>query len=129
MEERKRGGGADRRAAAAPSAKLDVQRIRADFPILARSVRGKPLVYLDNAATTQKPRAVLDVIASYYTDLNANQTGIVTGMGPQTQIGPVVTMTARQAEAAAKTAEAPRQHTSSPMAPGIAAASIAETWP
>jgi len=72
VEERKRGGGADRRAAAAPSAKIDVQRIRADFPILARTVRGNPLVYLDNAATTQKPRAVLDVIASYYSDLNAN---------------------------------------------------------
>ena len=51
---------------------LDVQRIRTDFPILARSVRGKALAYLDNAATTQKPRAVLDAIASYYTDINAN---------------------------------------------------------
>jgi cysteine desulfurase / selenocysteine lyase len=51
---------------------LDVSRLRADFPILARQVRGRPLVYLDNAATTQKPRAVLDAIASYYTDLNAN---------------------------------------------------------
>jgi cysteine desulfurase/selenocysteine lyase len=53
-------------------AALDVQRIRADFPILARDVHGKPLVYLDNAATTQKPRAVLDALASYYTQINSN---------------------------------------------------------
>jgi cysteine desulfurase / selenocysteine lyase len=51
---------------------FDVQRIRADFPILARTVRGKPLVYLDNAATTQKPQAVLDALTGYYTGLNAN---------------------------------------------------------
>ncbi len=55
-----------------PPASFDVQRIRADFPILARTVRGKPLVYLDNAATTQKPQAVLDAITGYYTGLNAN---------------------------------------------------------
>ncbi|PYR93333.1 MAG: cysteine desulfurase CsdA [Acidobacteria bacterium] len=53
-------------------ASFDVQRIRADFPILARTVRGKPLVYLDNAATTQKPQAVLDALTGYYTGLNAN---------------------------------------------------------
>jgi cysteine desulfurase / selenocysteine lyase len=51
---------------------FDVQRIRADFPILSRTINGKPLVYLDNAATTQKPRVVLDAIASYYTEINAN---------------------------------------------------------
>jgi cysteine desulfurase/selenocysteine lyase len=51
---------------------LDVQRVRADFPILKRRIRDKALVYLDNAATTQKPQAVLDAIASYYTDINAN---------------------------------------------------------
>jgi cysteine desulfurase/selenocysteine lyase len=50
----------------------DVQRIRADFPILSRTINGKPLVYLDNAATTQKPRVVLDAIASYYAEINAN---------------------------------------------------------
>ena len=72
VEEPDRGGGADLRAAAAPGATLDVQRVRADFPILARRVHGKPLVYLDNAATTQKPQAVLDAIASYYTGINAN---------------------------------------------------------
>ena len=51
---------------------IDIQRVRADFPILARTVNGRPLVYLDNAATSQKPRAVLDAITSYYTNINAN---------------------------------------------------------
>jgi cysteine desulfurase / selenocysteine lyase len=51
---------------------FDVARARADFPILARTINGKPLAYLDNAATTQKPQAVLDAIASYYTNINAN---------------------------------------------------------
>jgi cysteine desulfurase/selenocysteine lyase len=51
---------------------LDVQRVRADFPILARTVHGKPLVYLDNAATTQKPQAVLDALTGYYTGINSN---------------------------------------------------------
>jgi len=50
----------------------DVQRIRADFPILARIVHGKPLVYLDNAATTQKPRQVLEALTRFYTTSNAN---------------------------------------------------------
>ena len=51
---------------------LDVEAIRQDFPILERTVRGKPLVYLDNAATTQKPRPVLDRLARYYAHENAN---------------------------------------------------------
>jgi len=55
-----------------PRTELDVQAIRAEFPILQRTVRGKPLVYLDNAATSQKPRFVLDAIARYYEDENAN---------------------------------------------------------
>jgi cysteine desulfurase/selenocysteine lyase len=50
----------------------DVQRIRHDFPILAQKVHGKPLVYLDNAATTQKPRQVLDAVVRYYSEDNAN---------------------------------------------------------
>ena len=54
------------------AASLDVARIRADFPILSRTSRGVPLVYLDNAATTQKPGAVIDAIASYYSSINAN---------------------------------------------------------
>lgn len=52
--------------------RLDVQRIREDFPILKREVRGKPLVYLDNAATTQKPQVVIDTISHYYASENAN---------------------------------------------------------
>jgi cysteine desulfurase/selenocysteine lyase len=51
---------------------LDVARVRADFPILARTVHGRPLVYLDNAATSQKPRSVIDAEAQYYAQLNAN---------------------------------------------------------
>jgi cysteine desulfurase / selenocysteine lyase len=51
---------------------LDVARVRADFPILRRQARGKPLVYLDNAATTQKPQVVIDAISRYYTEYNAN---------------------------------------------------------
>src|SRR5271154_5854754 len=51
---------------------LDVARVRADFPILQQKVHGKPLVYLDNAATSQKPRAVIDAIVRYYEGSNAN---------------------------------------------------------
>jgi cysteine desulfurase/selenocysteine lyase len=51
---------------------LDVARIREDFPILRQSVHGKPLVYLDNAATSQKPRTVIDAIARFYTTDCAN---------------------------------------------------------
>jgi cysteine desulfurase/selenocysteine lyase len=51
---------------------FDVAAIRADFPILRTSAHGKPLVYLDNAATTQKPQAVLDALADYYAKSNAN---------------------------------------------------------
>ena len=56
----------------ASSTALDVRRVRADFPILLRQVHGHPLVYLDNAATTQKPYVVLDAITRYYTETNAN---------------------------------------------------------
>jgi cysteine desulfurase/selenocysteine lyase len=51
---------------------LDVSRIRADFPILQRTVNGHPLVYLDSAATSQKPQTVLDAVDRYYTSCNAN---------------------------------------------------------
>jgi len=54
------------------AAGFDVERIRADFPILQQKVHGKPLVYLDNAATTQKPRAVIDAISRYYEGTNSN---------------------------------------------------------
>ena len=51
---------------------LDVERIRRDFPILGTTVNGKPLVYLDNAATSQKPTVVLEAISRYYRQQNAN---------------------------------------------------------
>ena len=51
---------------------LDVKRIRQDFPILQRRVHDQPLVYLDNAATTQKPRQVIDALVNYYSRYNAN---------------------------------------------------------
>src|SRR5215469_10388043 len=51
---------------------LDVESIRRDFPILAREVHGKKLVYLDNAATSQKPQAVIDAISRYYQQENSN---------------------------------------------------------
>ena len=59
----------EHRAAPAP---FDAERIRADFPILARKVNGKPLVYVDNAATTQKPKVVIDRLRHYYEFENAN---------------------------------------------------------
>ncbi|MBA2291089.1 MAG: cysteine desulfurase [Gemmatimonadales bacterium] len=51
---------------------LDVDALRAEFPILAGSSRGKPLIYLDSAATTQKPQAVLDALSHFYASANAN---------------------------------------------------------
>ena len=51
---------------------FDVYKVRADFPILARKIHNKPLVYLDNAATTQKPQAVIDALMYYYTAQNSN---------------------------------------------------------
>ncbi|WP_073309015.1 aminotransferase class V-fold PLP-dependent enzyme [Flavobacterium terrae] len=51
---------------------LDIQKIRADFPILEQKVNGKPLIYFDNGATSQKPRVVIDAITKYYEEINAN---------------------------------------------------------
>ena len=51
---------------------MDIEQIRADFPILHQEVNGKPLVYLDNGATTQKPKVVIDAIADYYRTTNSN---------------------------------------------------------
>ncbi|HEY6907228.1 MAG TPA: aminotransferase class V-fold PLP-dependent enzyme, partial [Ignavibacteriaceae bacterium] len=51
---------------------FDVMKIREDFPILKTLVRGKPLCYLDNAATTQKPQKVIDTLTEYYTSVNSN---------------------------------------------------------
>ncbi len=56
----------------APAASLDVARIRAEFPALGQRVHGRPLVYLDNAATTQKPVAVIEAVRQYYEADNAN---------------------------------------------------------
>src|SRR3954466_16104493 len=65
----------ERGRAAAPVALREpfpVERLRQDFPILGELVRGKPLVYLDNAATAQKPQAVIDTLNRYYRAENAN---------------------------------------------------------
>ncbi|MGV8877915.1 MAG: SufS family cysteine desulfurase [Sphingobacteriaceae bacterium] len=51
---------------------LDIKAIRSDFPILSRMVKDRPLVYLDNAATAQKPQLVIDAISNYYSSYNAN---------------------------------------------------------
>jgi cysteine desulfurase/selenocysteine lyase len=51
---------------------FDVERIREDFPILKEKIHGKPLVYLDNAATSQKPKAVIDALVDYYSHYNSN---------------------------------------------------------
>ena len=51
---------------------IDVEKIRKDFPILDQIVNDEPLVYLDNAATTQKPKAVLEAVNRYYREDNAN---------------------------------------------------------
>lgn len=59
-------------ASATVGTRFDVERVRADFPILQQQVNGHPLVYLDNAATTQKPRAVIDAISDYYCHDNSN---------------------------------------------------------
>jgi cysteine desulfurase/selenocysteine lyase len=51
---------------------LDVERVRADFPILEREIDGQQLVYLDNAATSQTPERVIDALSEYYRTYNAN---------------------------------------------------------
>ena len=51
---------------------FDINKIRNDFPILNRKVNGYPFVYLDNAATSQKPKAVIDSIVNYYSNYNSN---------------------------------------------------------
>ena len=56
----------------AATAPYDVEKIRRDFPILQQKIHGKPLVYLDNAATTQKPQSVIDALVNYYCEDNSN---------------------------------------------------------
>src|SRR4030095_4352937 len=65
-------GGRGAVGSAHPSGTFDVQRIRGDFPILSTKAHGKPLVYLDNGATTQKPRHVIEALDRYYQSQNAN---------------------------------------------------------
>jgi len=64
-------------------APLDVARIRADFPLLARTVNGKPLVYFDNANTSQKPQAVIDAVDDFYRRHNANVSRAVHTLGEE----------------------------------------------
>jgi cysteine desulfurase/selenocysteine lyase len=65
-------GAPGRTSAAEAGVRFDVERVRRDFPVLQREVHGKPLVYLDNAATSQKPKAVIDAVARYYSEQNSN---------------------------------------------------------
>src|SRR5215212_2927436 len=51
---------------------FDPAEVRKDFPILSRKVYGKPLIYFDNAATSQKPQVVIDALVKYYSEYNAN---------------------------------------------------------
>ena len=59
-------------ATRSPRERFDVAAVRRDFPILGRTIHGKPLVYLDNGATSQKPQAVIDALARYYREENSN---------------------------------------------------------
>ena len=70
-------------AAASTPTVFDVQRIRADFPLLARSVHGKPLVYLDNANTSQKPESVIEAVNAHYREHNANVARAVHQLGEE----------------------------------------------
>ena len=85
---------------------LDVAQVRADFPILRRQSRGRPLVYLDNAATTQKPQVVIDAIARYYTEYNAN---VHRGVHELSEIASEAFESARRTVAAFFNAPHPRQ--------------------
>ena len=70
-------------AQANTSTTFDVQRVRADFPLLARTVHGKPLVYLDNANTSQKPRQVIEAVDRHYREHNANVSRAVHLLGEE----------------------------------------------
>jgi cysteine desulfurase/selenocysteine lyase len=66
-----------------PSTVFDVQRVRADFPLLTRSVHGKPLVYFDNANTSQKPASVIEAMDEHYRRHNANVARAVHQLGEE----------------------------------------------
>jgi len=85
---------------------LDIYSIRNQFPILAREVKGKPLVYLDNAATSQKPTVVIDALTEYYAGFNANiHRGIHTLAEEATAAFEATRETARQFIGASSTEE------------------------
>ena len=66
------GSGASRAPATPAGRVLDPLALRADFPILRREINGHPLVYLDSASSSQKPDVVIDAVADYYREYNAN---------------------------------------------------------
>jgi cysteine desulfurase / selenocysteine lyase len=66
-----------------PSVDFDVQRVRADFPLLSRTVHGKPLVYFDNANTSQKPLSVIEAVDQHYREHNANVARAVHQLGEE----------------------------------------------
>ncbi|MFZ1797012.1 MAG: aminotransferase class V-fold PLP-dependent enzyme, partial [Dokdonella sp.] len=70
-------------APVASAGALDVERIRADFPLLARRVHGKPLIYLDNANTSQKPASVIEAVDHFYRRTNANVARAVHALGDE----------------------------------------------
>ncbi|MFZ0871275.1 MAG: cysteine desulfurase [Rhodanobacter sp.] len=70
-------------AAAIPSTVFDIQRIREDFPLLSRTVHGKPLVYFDNANTSQKPVSVIEAMNTHYREHNANVARAVHQLGEE----------------------------------------------
>jgi cysteine desulfurase / selenocysteine lyase len=70
-------------AAAIPSTVFDIQRIREDFPLLSRTVHGKPLVYFDNANTSQKPVSVIEAVNEHYREHNANVARAVHQLGEE----------------------------------------------
>ena len=86
---------------AAPS----VASIRGDFPILQRQINGRPLAYLDNAATTQKPRAVIDDLVNFYERHNANTHS---GVHPPSEEAPALSEEARARAARFLNAPSPR---------------------
>lgn len=76
-------GEGDERVARVGGGKIDWSSIRADFPILARTVHGKPLVYLDSANTSQKPRVVIETVDAFYREHNANVSRAVHQLGEE----------------------------------------------
>ena len=65
---------------------FDITQIRKDFPILSRTVNGKPLVYFDNGATAQKPQIVIDAITHYYAHQNSTSIGVFTRLVEKLQL-------------------------------------------